>query len=85
MITDKSFGAHCAALDDTLPPECSFFLVVFEAVPVVLPVLGSGYQIDLRVGGSDLPDPRLKAALATALRELASDLDADARASDEPA
>lgn len=84
MITDRAFSTHCSALDELIPPDCAFFLLVYEVVPVV--VNGeAGIRIDVKIAGTEIETDEIKAALAVTLHELAADLSAETLASGGPA
>jgi hypothetical protein len=84
MITDKAFSTHCQQLDSYIPPDCSFFLLIYEVVP--LHEKGEpGFRIDVKVAGTEIENDDIKRALAVTLRELAADLFADVQASGGPA
>lgn len=85
MITEQKMESFLKALNTLIAPEgCGFCLVVFEAREQVVK-RRMGTEVDVVCGGvlEEATQQEME-AVATALRELAASLDADAQASGAP-
>jgi hypothetical protein len=84
VIADVVLRAINGTLSDLMPPKHGFCLVVFETSPTRwMPDIST--TVDVVACGSFFEaSPQEKAAVATALHELAASLDADAQASASP-